>query len=393
MKKGQVAITVILFIILAMFLIYILWVTPSERMNLLGLNETDNDNTTNGQIAEENNTVFSVSVGYIGKRTGALIEQHKLDGMQLFYPAVEESVDGKKTAVLTANVLFNGELKTVIPGDYSFVTVTTVIGNVVGTPKLEITSGKTVLYSGEIAKNQEINFKIDESKISGDIIEISCQWHGLAFWTQQSCELIDLEIIKTEFKEVNPDDTRQIILSEEEINGGTYQLSFRINEAVNNNTLLVILNNVQIYEDSPENRTESYNVKGAVGSVDLVEGSNLMQISSAPGSSYSLTNITFGVYEKVLEESNVTYYFNVPSEVYLFADKFLVSMTVQEITERGGLDIIFNNIEYYLAPSTIVTGENWFDIKVEDLNSGANKLRISSSTGRFRIGNFKVIWE
>ncbi len=392
MKRGQASISIIIFIVLGMFIFYILFVTPSERASLLQL-DTNKVEEKDIEKEEPVNTIFEKEIGYIGKKTGSLIKEHSIDTMKLEYPPVEEIVWEKGTAVLTANVLFKGEMKTTIPGDYAFVSVSANVGEVIGTPRLEITSNDIILFTGEILKNQQINLKVNSAKIVGDSIEISCEWHGLIFWKQQKCELADLEIRKVSYNPINPTDTRQVTLSKKEGDGGSYKLYFEVNDAVNDANLRVNINGVQVFDEAPLNRSEPYSIRGSLGSVDFVEGENLIDFSIEPSASYELDNIKLNMYETVSEESNLTFYFNISDKIYTGSKSFLVIFNVEEISESGGLDIIFNNKEYWFAPSQIIVGENILNVKKEDLNIGANKMRIHSSTGRFRIGKMQMLWE
>jgi len=393
MKHGQAGVAVILFVVLGLFMFYLLFVTPTERLSLLGLNEEEKNQTQPPQISESTNQIFSREIGYIGKKTGSLLREHELEAMDLAYPPVEEVIWEKGTAVLTANILFKGELSTLIPGDYAFVRVTGRIGDVIGTPVLKIGSNNIAIYSSEILRNQEINLAIDASKISGDALEISCEWHGLAFWKQQKCELLDLEIIKVSYALVNPQDTREVTITRSESQGGSYKLLFSIDSSNNTANLGVSVNGVLVYEEAPFARDEQYFIRGSLSSVDLSEGQNLIDFLVEPGASYALSDITLQTFEKESEESNITFYFNLSNTIYAGARNFTVVFSVEEITEAGGLDVIFNNKGYWFAPSQLVTGDNWLNVKREDLSAGANRVRISSSTGRFRIGTMRMYWE
>ena len=146
---------------------------------------------------------FKESIGYIGRSTGSAVGTHNFGSVSLAYPLINESVLEKSTAVLTANILLKGSTKIVIPDDYSSVLVSARIGDVVGTPNLEIKSANTLLYKSGISKNQNVNLVVDADKIIGDSIEVSCQWRGLLFWQSQKCELLDFEIVKYYYSDVN----------------------------------------------------------------------------------------------------------------------------------------------------------------------------------------------
>ena len=108
---------------------------------------------------------------------------------------------------------------------------------------------------------------------------------------------------------------------------------------------------------------------------------------------YDLDNVSFNVFEKSLTASNKTFYFNVPSTVYDDARRFTVQMQVEEIIDQGGMDLVIGNVYYYLGSGEIVEGLNLVDVEKTDVKSGTNKMRVESSTGRFKIKDLKLVWE
>lgn len=391
MSKAQFGVPLLLLVVLGLLILYILWVNPSERAKILGLD--DSVKTQPNTTSSEDKTVFTKTIGYVGRKTGSAIKTHTFDDLKLEYPLVDEVVISKSTAVLTANVLLKGSTRVSIPGDYSQVVVNARIGGVVGTPNLEIKSGNVLIYKSQIAKNQNINLVIDAAKITGDSLEVSCQWKGLLFWESQKCELLDFEVVKQGYSSINPSETHDLTLTSAEGEGENFKLCFTVAESDNSAPLNILLNSVPVYSASPSNRSAPYCVRESLSTVDLSTGENLVVFSADPGGAYGLEDVSLIVFEKSLEASNQTFYFSIPGSIYDKASKYVLSLDVEEIIDVGGLDVVVGNVYYYLSPADIVEGVNLIDISIDEMLEGTNKMRVESSTGRFKIGDLKLLWE
>ena len=393
MSKAQAQVPLLLLLILGLFILYILWINPAERAKILDIDTTTPGSNNTGASVSDDNVVFSDSIGYIGRSTGSAVGNHVFGSISLAYPLINESVLEKSTAVLTANVLLKGSTKIVIPQSYSTVLVNARIGEVVGTPNLEIKSANTLLYQSGISKNQNVDLVVDADKIIGDSIEVSCQWRGLLFWQSQKCELLDFEIVKQYFSEVNVVEVFDFTASSNEARGDNFKLCFEIDNSNNVGRLNINLNDVQVYSASPVERDAAYCVRDSISVVDLNSGVNIVEFYSNAGGVYELDNISLIVYETSLEESNKTLYFSVPSSVYDDAESFVFQVNVEEIIEAGYLEFIVGNTDYAFNPSEIFEGLLLVDIDKEDVKSGTNKLRVESSSGRFKIGELKMLWD
>ncbi|MBR9679285.1 MAG: hypothetical protein GON13_03385 [Nanoarchaeota archaeon] len=392
MRRAQIQIPLLLLLILGLFILYLLWINPSERAKILNINTTSPISTNPDNSVSVDNVVFSNSIGYIGRSTGDAVGNHFFDSVSLAYPLINESILEKSTAVLTANILLKGSTKIVIPNDYSSVLVKARIGEVVGTPNLEIKSANTLLYKSAISKNQNINLVVDADKMVGDSLEVSCQWRGLLFWQSQKCELLDFEIVKQYFSNINVVEVFDFTVSSIEAKGNNFKLCFKVTESDNSGSLSVNFNDVQIYSASPIKRDAAYCVKDSVSVVDLNSGVNIVEFSSSKGGVYDLSDVSLIVYETSQEASNKTLYFSVPSSVYDDAESFVFQVSVDEIIEAGYLEFIVGNTDYVFNPGEIFEGLLLVDIDKEDVKSGTNKLRVESSSGRFKIGNLKMLW-
>ena len=99
MRKGQLNVPLLLLVILGLFILYLLWVNPSERAKILGLNDTvPSDGGSN--VSETSKVVFTQSLGYIGRSTGSAVGTHNLGNIDLSYPLINETVHEKSTVVL-----------------------------------------------------------------------------------------------------------------------------------------------------------------------------------------------------------------------------------------------------------------------------------------------------
>lgn len=393
MKKAQNQVPLILIFVLALFIVYILWINPSDRAKILGLNDNAPSNNTGNTSSSIDRVVFTKNIGYVGRQTGNAVGTHSFGSLGISYPLVNESVVEKGSAVLTANVLLKGSTRISIPGEYSSVTVRARVGEVVGTPNLEIKSGNIVLFKSGISKNQNVDLEVEAAKIIGGSLEVSCQWRGLLFWQSQKCELLDFEVVKQYYSNVNPVETLDFSVTSGEARGSNYKLCFKVDDSSNLGALTAKINDAKIYSASPLARSASYCVKNSLSSADLTVGTNILELSAEAGGVYDLSNVSLTVFEESAEASNQTFYFSVPSNVYSKASSFTIEINVDSVIDEGGLDVVLGNVYYFLGPNDLVEGLNLIDVSKNEVMSGTNKMRVESSTGRFKIGDLRLVWE
>ena len=391
-KKGQIQVPLLLLLILGLFLLYLLWINPSDRAKILGIDESSSSTSVNSSSSVDK-VVFSKNIGFIGRRTGNSIGTHDFSSVSVSYPLVNESVLPKGSAVLIANVLLKGSTRVTIPGSYSSVIVRMRVGDVVGTPNIEIKTGNVILYRSAISKNQNIDLNIDGAKIIADSLEVSCNWKGLAFWQSQKCELLDFEVVKQAYSSVNPVEVRDFSVSNSESQGDNFKLCFTVDNSVNSGSLSIDLNGFEIYNANPLTRSAAYCIRNSLSSSDISSGTNILGFSASEGGVYDLKDVSFITYEESSDASNQTFYFSIPSSVYDKALRFRVEFFVDDIVDAGGLDVVLGNVYYYLGPNDLVEGLNSIDVDKSDVISGTNKMRVESSTGRFKIGDFSLVWE
>ncbi len=393
MSKAQIQVPLILVVMVGLFIVYLLFVSPGERAQILGINTTVPGTVNQTAPQTPSNLVFSKNLGYIGRKTGNDIGDFSFGNLYLQYPLANQSVLEKGTTVLTSNILLKGSTSVTISGNYSGVTISGRVGSVEGTPNIVIQTGNVILYKGPAVKNQNINLYVDAAKIVANSVQVSCEWSGLLFWQSQKCELLDFGITKQAYMDVNPNEIHDFTATGTQAAGDDFKLCFNIDGSVNSAPMNVSINDVEVYNAQPVARSAAYCVRNSISNVGISQGTNTIEFSAAPGSVYNLSSTTLSIYEKSQEASNQTFYFNVPNNVYSQASSFLLSFNVNSILDTGGLDIVIGNIYYYLGPDQIVPGQNFVQVKKSDISSGTNIMRVESSTGRFLIGELNMTWE
>ncbi len=394
MKNGQNAILFILVLSLGLFIFYILWVTPSERESLLGINRTVYGSGTNITITNQtvNKTLFTGTVGYVGRKTGKQIQSFKYDKVQLSYPLVGEYIQDKVNIALAANILFKGEMSIPLSGEYSLIRILGTISNVVGTPVLEISSGNSVISKSQILKNQELDVIINSSKVFNDKINIICQFYGLKLWEQQKCEINNLSVIRQDYKKVSTVQSFELKDVSNET-GGEVKIYFAVDGSNNGGSLKIRINDVNIYDANPAPRDTRYFARSDMDSLDFVQGINILELSVDKGGEYNLSNIEVNTFERETEATSFMQYFTIPKNVYVQAKSYLLSFEIEGIIDKGAMDVLFDKIGYFFSPEQLTEGKNLLTVKKEDLSEGVNRIKLQSSTGRFKITQINLIWE
>lgn len=394
--RGQGSIPAIIIVIIAGVLFYLLWVQSSTREDILGLNNSlpsEEGSSPVENVTEDNKSlVLSGGVGYVGRRTGKAINSYSLGNVFISYPEVREFVLEKDSVVLSSNVFSSGKLRTVLSGDFSKIGISFNVKRVSGSPVIKVLSGGVELFSERVGEGEFVNLTVSSGRVINNELVVVCAWSGLMFWQEQLCELSGFKILESSFNPVSPRVVKSFSFNSDS-EPEDVKISFDVSNSVNVNDLIIRVNDVLVYKARPVNRSASYVVTTTAGTVGLSQGTNLVSFETLDGGEYDLSNVVLTVFEKVLSENSKTFYFNIGEELLNSKNNFVLSVNVDKIIERGGLTIVLNNVFYYLAPEQIAEGVNLINIKKERLVSGANVMRVESSTGRFRIGEVKLEWE
>ena len=391
-SKGQAGIPAILLVSLLLILFYIMWVKPSERNVFLDINTTKPgvSSSVGDSSADFDDYFLKTNVGYVGRKTGRLIDTFNFEDFVLDYGQKENFVVRGGSAVLISNVFSSSEFKTVIGEDFNSLYINFTASEIKGNPSVIIKSGEVELFEQPLKENQFVELSLASTKLPGNDLKIVCKFSSFNIFSGQKCDLSNVNVVVNHFEKIVPIQSFSFIANEKLVDqGGEVRLSFKVSKSVLESPLTVNVNKVLVDEDYYSNRSSEYLFKSNVNELGIVQGANSISFETNEGGVYSIKDAKLRVYEVSIEESSKTIYFEV-DDVIDSGSSYVLSFDVLNIIEPGFAEFNVGDHTYVVSKTNMIEGVNLINIQGSDLVKGGNRLRIDSSSGRFEIGELKL---
>jgi len=392
MSKSQQAVLAIMITFIGAILIYLLWVTPSERLCFLGFCEPEQP----AQGVSDSRTIFETSVGYIGRLDHQELSTIELNDISVKQPITQTILKQEDSLELSSNILVSGSTKySLVNWDVNNTNSVRVVFNVttrIGNPSIKIVVNGVTVYDELVSAGESKNVKLPLKYFKGDdIIEVVCQYHGLLFWESQYCGLEGLKVIKESFDKSLSTRQREFSLSDIGLKSKTIKIKFFVSdESDNSNELIIKINDEVVYNGKP-GKNQPIIVERETSELGLSKD-NVISFSAGEGSDYSLQNINLVFSAAEFSESSKTFSFNAPQGASNTPLKLMIKVREDESNVLGLIDFVLRPRGITYEKSAY---EGWVVVNVEpgDIVDGENTVKIYSPNGYFYVETFKIVTE
>lgn len=392
MAKSQAtpgnALPLIIFSIIGAFILYLMWVTPSERLCFLGYCDQ-----VDGQPipAEETPGIASFVVGFIGGASGDLLSTHILENIRVSRLPEDTKLFSDDKIILNSNFIVSEKKKYTLnnfnnASDHLFITYR--LAESTGNPSIRAIINGEIYEDSLSGDTKEIIIPPTELLETNEV-DLVCQYHGLSFWKSQSCTVREIEISARDYPVDNSIIEREFTIKGSENFAENAVITFLVNNAVNKGNLRISLNEEPVYNSNPETG-EIVQIKEKFSPLQL----NTIRFSAEKGASYEIDRVNVTLAAGFIERQSETFTFKVsPSNLNKQARIFA------EIKNT----IIPGRIAFTLYPEfttyqTLGIPEGfkgWVSIptSIDGFTEEENTIRIQSIDGRFEIGTLKIVLE
>lgn len=383
-----VSIPIILIAFIAGFLMYIMWVNPSERLCFLGFCDSEGGIPIEGK---DSVGIASFDVGFIGGTSGEFLSSKIFEDITVSQLPIDEELFSDSEFTLNSNFLVSGNKKYDVnnfnnASDYLYIKFR--MASSKGNPSLRVVVNG-VIYEDTLLNN-EMEVIIPPTELrENNKVKIVCQYHGLSFWNTQSCEVRDVAIAKRDYLVEDSAFEETFDISGAEEFAEKAVVTFVITNSNSKGALEVKLNGNTLYRGNPETG-EIVQIKE---NSDFLT-SNRLVFSSEKEGSYEISRFNLTLATGILEPEIKIFSFSVaPSNLNKQATIFAeVKRTIVSGTIAFTLYPEFTTYETRGVPEGF---EGWISIptSVEGLEEEENTIRIQSPSGRFEIGTMKIVLE
>ncbi len=388
MKKGQTAVPAVLLTIMALIVWYVLWIYPEQRYELLFGSEESNESEV-GTVVQENH-LYSVFVGEIGKSSGTVLQRQEVYNLSVSYPVTRSTVADFGSLILSSNLLLS-EHKTVdlsaVDGD---INVEMVSSSVEGTPNVFIKLNSTTIYDSRLLPSSKTSVDILRKDVvdKGNILQIGCKFQGMNIFSTQKCGFSSLVVYKYVYAPLKVSDTEFFYLTPEGEGADFITMGIDVYSA-NNYPIDIYINRVKVFSGRLSSGLTTLTIDA--DNLNLSYANNLTVVAE-PGAEYGIGKIELDMQSvpSGLAARYVSAYFN--ESVLKNNENFELSVEVEKIKELGDIVVEFvkTGDKYYIPHSDIVVGDNKILIPSTSLISGSNNIKIYSENGRFELGYLTI---
>lgn len=368
-------------------------VYPAERERLLF--ENLSDDTT---IIEQGEIAFHrENVGLVGQLYGQEMDVVYITRVELKYPINQHEVKSIAPFYMSANLLRSGayvvDILNLDMNRVDKLIMDVDLGEVTGTPKLEIKVNETVIHSAVAQPDQRITLTLPKSLLNKDTkIDVVTKFGGAKIWQSQRINIDSIKIDEYYYDATQPSDTFDAILSKDPESFGSMSFLFNTEKKGESSTLKITLDDKTIYEDIPEDG--DHLVYKGVADLDLQQGTNKLYFETSPGGVYTIRAVDVRFYAPKTGQSVQEIVFNVPKSVIDDNEPVVIQIEITEIVAPGKLELYlkYPSISYF---SDVGTKPGEIDIQINEpkyeLKQYGNTLVLRSSDGKFYIDDVKII--
>ena len=390
MRRGQATSAVFgLVLLIALFIVlYVLLLPPEDRNELLN-NTTPGKNGSGGGTSAGIQTLVSESPGLVSSTEEGKLE-HELSPINLFVKtepqiialadsaSVEKSSFGEKEQ----NFAFRVEdIENLNDVKLSF-TVSDAKG------KLIIKLNGNVVFQSEVGEGSRIvNLPTSYVGEQNEMI-IAVNSPGIAFWSKHYYSLKDIKV-KTSFEKLNPQESREFILAENEKESITkshveYRIYCNSLEGEGSKSK-IYLNDVPLYSETiPDSCAGERNI--AINPKDFLKSENKLTFSIEAGD-YQINELK--VVNEVEDVDKLTYRFDISKQqLQQIKDNekdVIMDLTLGAAKERKRGEVIINDQSF----SFDLTAESYTKVLSSYIVEGENLIKIVPKND-FRLDLVKV---
>ncbi len=379
------ALPLIITTFLALFIAYLMWVQPQERLCFLGFCE-DIETTS---VYE--NKLQSFEIGYVGGLEKETLETISLDSVEISDFPNSDTLIAESDFDLNSNFFLSGAKKFKI-NDFDlnsdFMRINFKLESFAGNPGIKLIINNNPFYLGTDYEN---NIQIPSSNLSADNeIKIVCQYHGLEFWKKQSCSIKDFKVLSDYYDGRKKIEEREFTLNNPN-NIGFVELNFYVENSTNGKNLNVSINDFPIFIGTPT-KGRSVQITEEAGSlVNLIKLRNNNKISfiAEKDSRFLLKNILLNFKAKEISAQSKTISFEV-KEGQAEKDAQIIA-NITEVVLPGIID--FTLYPSHITIEKNIEGEGILIVGIDSkyIEEGINNLKIDSPNGRFKIKDIKIV--
>jgi len=386
-KRGTdpYALPLIITSFLALFIAYIMWVQPQERLCFLGF--------CNGieEIKTNLNTSQTFEIGFIGGTEKETLETFSIKTIEINDLPNSDILVNKNDFNLKSNFFLSKSKKFEIKNfdlNSDFMRIKFKLSSFTGNPSVKLIVNNIPFYLGT---NYENEMQIPTTNLTEDnTIKIVCQYHGLAFWQTQTCNIEDFEILSDYYDSFNKIDEKEFFIESPE-NIGSLELNFYVENSTQNKNLNISINNFPVFFNT---LTPSKSVKvnedvGNLINAVKLKNSNTISFEAEKDSNFVLKDVLINFRAKEISSQSKTINFEVTSEQAEKNATFILNIT--DVVLPGIIDFTLYPSHITIEKSVENEGILSVNINSKYINEGINNVKMDSPNGRFKIKDIRII--
>ena len=393
-QNPSYAVPIILMATAVLFLFYLIMLYPWERASLLGFNNTTANQSPLGpgtEILYSNGEISEVGTG-----SGGVVSTFQMSGFSLSYPTVPVIVDASSVSGISANILSSDTIvlnaNNVDPSNVKGLLLRINITAVQGNPKLIAVLNSTTIYSNNASIGLlEINIPAANLKTNNPIyIKLyNTGW----FWELQQVKFSSATLYRIEYQANNPSQSQIVPISASNYQGNTFKIVFTPTTANIDGSLLLKINDKQVWAGRPIAGVES-EASVNLDQSNIVIGNNKIEFVADRGGEYTLSNVSLKFVAEASPAAKKVYSFNIDHDKLYSGRAIKVGVLLDRVISPGTLQVQITpyDTSYYFANAQLNPGiwvyTNLDKTKLKELG---NQLMLNSIDGRFKISGFMIV--
>ncbi len=384
------AVPIIILAVMVLFVFYVMWVIPSERLCFLGFCDFTQGTTTQPPAGNEK-IIASFTVGIIGGTAEDKLGALKFSDVKVSSSAIDTTVNSEDEFLLESNFIFSGRKKFAL-NDFNnasdYLSIKYRMSSSVGNPSLRVIVNN-IVYDDSFS-NEAKEIIISPAKLlKSNEVKFICQYHGLSFWLSQSCTVRDVLISSRVYDVSSSAIEKEFEASESEQETEAVKLNFAVANADTDGELSIKINGVQLYKGAPKSG-EIIEAKEGLS----LDASNTLTASSGNGGSYEIPELSLEFLSGFKEKEVKTFTFDASSSK--IDDNSTVFLEIKRTIVPGTIGITFYpEYKTYISKGIPVGFKGWATIDVDEdiMVKEDNTIRVFSPEGRFETGAMKIVSE
>lgn len=403
-KKGQYAVPGILIGTVALLMIYLILVYPSERAKLLGSDEVFDNAIKESPLGEDTKLIYSSGrVVEVGRSIGQTVLEYDLKNALADQTAVVKTLDSVTDRTMKSSV-FTSDSEIFSANNLNLdntkeIVISLKISELKGTPKIVVYLNDTKIYE-KTPTIGDLNIRIQPSLLDENTNEIIVKVESAGFSIIQSDSVyFETMSVKQYYYDFTKavSETESVYIPQNQYKGSIVHVQFDVAESTTDGDLIIKIGQQGVakrivWTGAPEaNQT-------VVASFDLEDnvkiGTNEIQFEADKDGKYAIENVTLKfIAESALPASEV-YSFDIGQEYLYSSNRIILGIQVDRIIEPGYLffKISPSQTSYYFPTEDLAAG-TWSYVTLDDskLSELGNKITVDSVNGRFKIDGFVII--